>query len=407
MTDTEEVAGFNVSEFFHSPDWEEEIGDLSKSHLMIIGEYLGLPIVAGVKKGSLLLQVMKAMQGRIAGPSLAEPESIKDKIALQKIEMEKLKLQLEMGKTEVANRERERLHEREREKLRIAQEQVRVEQEKLRVEQKRARLEYEREQEKVRLDQERELEIRRMEHELQVLWLKRPEAEDRFNIGSAIKLVPIFNESDVAEFSSAFEKLARKPSWPESMWTTLVQCRLISKAQKVYAALSEETSAEYEQVREIILKAYELVPEAFRQRFRNLRKLYNCTFVEFAREKVSAFLDWLKAKGINDFESLKELILIEEFKNHIGMELKVHLEDLKLETIEAVAVAADEYTLSHKSVNRFSSRLDKWDKGKKGEKAAVTSGKSDGGSSPKKAKSSPSRGGSEIICFFLQEKGPC
>ena len=84
---------------------------------------------------------------------------------------------------------------------------------------------------------------------------------DQFNVSSAMKLVPLFDEKNVAEFFIAFEKIAHKLEWPEAMWTTLLQSRLLGKAQKVYVALKDDISSEYSSVKEIILKAYKLVPE--------------------------------------------------------------------------------------------------------------------------------------------------
>ena len=77
--------------------------------------------------------------------------------------------------------------------------------------------------------------------------------------------------------------------------------------------------------------------------------MHTQTYVEFSRSKEIAFDEWLKAKGVDDFVKLRELMLTEEFKNNVFKDLKVHLEDLKLDTVRAIAVAADEYALSHKS----------------------------------------------------------
>ena len=42
--------------------------------------------------------------------------------------------------------------------------------------------------------------------------------------------------------------------------------------------------------------------------------------MEFAREKESLFTRWCKASKATDFESLSELILLEEFKNSLRSE---------------------------------------------------------------------------------------
>ncbi|XP_066988204.1 uncharacterized protein [Macrobrachium rosenbergii] len=137
--------------------------------------------------------------------------------------------------------------------------------------------------------------------------------------------------------------------WPQEYWTTLIQSKLIGRAQKVYVTLDESLSSDYDNVKAIVLKAYELVPEAYRQRFRNLQKDREQTFVEFARGKRQYAEDWLKSKEVDNFEGLKELVLVEEFKRCVPDKLKVHLEELKIDTLQEVAIASDEYYLSHKN----------------------------------------------------------
>lgn len=64
----------------------------------------------------------------------------------------------------------------------------------------------------------------------------------------------------------------------------------MEKAQEVCSSLSIEQSLDYETLKKTVLHAYELVPEAYRQKLRNLNKTANQTFVEFAREKNVLFM---------------------------------------------------------------------------------------------------------------------
>ena len=57
-----------------------------------------------------------------------------------------------------------------------------------------------------------------------------------------------------------------------------------------------------------ILSAYELIPEAYRQ---NLKKAPNQTHIEFSREKGLLFDKWSAACKASDFNSIRELILLE------------------------------------------------------------------------------------------------
>ena len=54
------------------------------------------------------------------------------------------------------------------------------------------------------------------------------------------------------------------------------------KAQEAYTALPISECVDYNCVENAILKAYELVPEAYRQTFRNYHKPESQTHVEFA-----------------------------------------------------------------------------------------------------------------------------
>lgn len=47
------------------------------------------------------------------------------------------------------------------------------------------------------------------------------------------------------------------------MWVVLLQCKLMGKAQEVVSSLSNEVSMIYGVLKESILYAYELVPEAY------------------------------------------------------------------------------------------------------------------------------------------------
>ncbi len=63
----------------------------------------------------------------------------------------------------------------------------------------------------------------------------------------------------------------------------------MGKALEVFSTLSLEDSLNYDAVKLAILRAYELVPEAYRQKFRGHKKNSSQTFVEFSREKALLF----------------------------------------------------------------------------------------------------------------------
>uniref|UniRef100_A0A669E575 SCAN box domain-containing protein n=1 Tax=Oreochromis niloticus TaxID=8128 RepID=A0A669E575_ORENI len=171
-----------------------------------------------------------------------------------------------------------------------------------------------------------------------------------FDITKHVKLVPPFREAEVDSYFNAFERIAAALSWPKEFWPLLLQCKLVGKAQEVCTSLSIEDSLDYDIMKKTVLQAYELVPEAYRQKFRKCEKTANQTFVEFAREKSRLFERWLQASKVKDFEGLKELLLLEEFKKCLPDQVVIYLNEQKVTSLAKAAVMADEFTLTHKTI---------------------------------------------------------
>ncbi|CAC5366140.1 unnamed protein product [Mytilus coruscus] len=89
----------------------------------------------------------------------------------------------------------------------------------------------------------------------------------------------------------------------------MLQSVFEDKPAKIYSALSSEKSSDYDTVKQEVLKAYELMPETYRQKFRSYKK---------------------RVQAVCSFG------------------LKTHLDDKTVETLQDAAVISDYYTLSHK-----------------------------------------------------------
>ena len=148
-----------------------------------------------------------------------------------------------------------------------------------------------------------ELNARRIAHEESIA--------TKFDLGKNVRLVPPFNVSEVDKYFQHFERVAQNLKWPIDQWPLLLQSVLRGKAQEAYMALPISECVDYNSVKNAILKACELVPEAYRQKFRNYRKQESQTHVEFAHEK-EVYLDrWCNSRDVGtDFEKLRQVILI-------------------------------------------------------------------------------------------------
>ena len=178
----------------------------------------------------------------------------------------------------------------------------------------------------------------------------RSSTESQFDISKQIRFVPPFQEKEVDKYFLHFEKIATSLEWPKDVWTLLLQSVLVGKAREVYSSMSLEQSARYEFVKSTILKAYELVPEAYQQHFRSSKKKEAQTFTEFAREKEVQFDRWCTAMEVaQDYNKLRQIILLEEFKACLPPHIKTYLDERKVSDLNQAAICADDYSLTHKS----------------------------------------------------------
>ena len=221
--------------------------------------------------------------------------------------------------------------------------------------------EKERELEEKKLEKEKELKEKKLklqelkmeyEHAERMAEIKlktSPPTSQHFDILKHFSAVPPFQEIDVDTYFLNFEKMAKCLRWPKEYWITLLQKVLTGRAREIFTHLSAEQSNDYDYVKDLILRSYQLNPEAYRQQFRNCQKEVNQTYVEFARIKEQHFDRWCRSKSIEqDFGKLRQLILTEEFKRCVPNSIKTFIDEKKVETVHQAADFADEYFRTHK-----------------------------------------------------------
>ena len=325
---------------------------LKKENLVKVAAHYGITPAVGATK-SHILDLIKdhCVENDII-------DEVEEKPTAETAEVLKLRLEIEREERRLAREEAQRARDAEKalqdaqfaeaQKAREAARELKL------AELKEARelreLELKAEQEKALLEAEKEAAAR--EHELKMASLGKQSPSDKasaFDPARNIRLVPPFQEKEVDKYFAHFEKVADSLNWPKESWVLLLQSVLVGKAQEIYGSLSVEQSSNYGHVKEAILKAYELVPEAYRQKFRNYLKYDSKTHVEFAREKENLFNRWCHSKEIGqDFKKLKQMVLLEEFKDKVRPDIRSHLDEQKVEELEKAAIMADDYALTHK-----------------------------------------------------------
>ncbi|KAJ8040186.1 hypothetical protein HOLleu_14412 [Holothuria leucospilota] len=304
---------FNLDKFVTSPS-VEELDSLKKSEIVKVAKHYGIEFQPLMRKDEIKRYVLEYLVDESILPSTVLETAITvptdNTFELKRLEMEMNK---EIGLKEM---------EREKEK------------------------------------EEREMQREAREHEFRLKQLELVPIKGSdpkigldtggFDVSKHVKFVPKFQEENVEKFFNHFEKLGEQLKWPRDKWSILIQSNFTGKAQEVYSALSIEDSMDYDKVKKAILQAYELVPEAYRQKFRKYRKADIQTYVEFAYQKERHFDRWCASKKVSTFDTLRQLMLVEEFKRCVNDDIKTHLEENKADKLKEVANLADQYALTHK-----------------------------------------------------------
>jgi hypothetical protein len=259
----------------------------------------------------------------------------------------------------------------------------------------------EKERERQENERERQFQLERLKLQQSV-----PQTGQNFDVIKNFQAVPAFQEDDVDMYFLHFEKLATNLKWPKEYWTILLQKAFVEKAREIFAQLSVEQSQKYDYVKEVIMRGYQLNPEAYRQRFRNCKRDNGQTYVEFARVKEQLFDRWCHSKNVNkDFEKLRQIILVEEFKRKIPFNMKTFIDEKQVENLQDAADLADGYSLTHVSYNQRNQSNDTENTADDGSESD-TSPQSQGGTSVPYCTYCKRRGHTISECYKLASRQP-
>ena len=330
----------SAKEFVQSPSMEV-LETFKKDMLMQIAQELQLEMKRSTRKHELKRLIVEQLVDEDVLPdSCLEVYKPLPMEPSGQYEIRRLEIERELKLREFEARERELEAQQRKEELEAQQRK-----EELEAQQRKEELEAQKEERALKHEREMralELNARRIAHEESIA--------TKFDLGKNVRLVPPFNELEVDKYFQHFERVAQNLKWPIDQWPLLLQSVLRGKAQEAYTALPISECVDYNSVKNAILKAYELVPEAYRQKFRNYRKQESQTHVEFAHEKEVYFDRWCNSREVGtDFEKLRQVILIEEFKRCVRDDIKTYLDEQKVENLAKAAAYADDYALTHKS----------------------------------------------------------
>ncbi|XP_064089975.1 uncharacterized protein LOC135203981 [Macrobrachium nipponense] len=348
------MAQFTVQKFAADPSAElASIQNAKKLELLELASHLSIATRSSMRKNEIRNQILEDYMrvGKLGNEArqyiTREPSVLahEQQLEYERISLEREKLAAQKLESERQAEEKRLESERQmsRLKLEFEMEKARLQ---LALEREKEKLDYEAslalkfEQEKAKLSRENK------EHEISVLEAR----EKPFDLAKNIKLVPTFTDYDPEDYFKTFEEIALHLDWPRDQWVWLLRPKLTGKAAKVCRHL--ENTTDFQNVKQAILDAFSISVEGYRQTFRNKTKFTTQTYVEFASEKLREFRKWVKSAAVSTFAELENLIVLEEFKRKLPLNIMMYLEDREEKDLLKALTLADTYSLIHKFGNR-------------------------------------------------------
>ena len=124
---------------------------------------------------------------------------------------------------------------------------------------------------------------------------------------------------------------------------------LKGKILDVYSRLTVEAAQDYDQVKEALLKRFELTEAGFKSQFFQCRAEVGEAPKQFLGRLDNYLTRWVELASVEKtYEGLKSLFIREQYYRTCSLDLALFLRERKSETNEELAVIADRYLDAHK-----------------------------------------------------------
>ena len=141
---------------------------------------------------------------------------------------------------------------------------------------------------------------------------------------------------------SSFEKYATANKWDKNVRAAYLSALLKGRVLDVYDRLSTEDAADYDKLKDALLKNFDMTERGFRKKFCYSRPERSETFIQFSSRLCSYLNKWLTmAKVEKSFEAVCDFMARDQFLEVCSRELFVHLKPKAFENLDAMAKEAD------------------------------------------------------------------
>ena len=183
------------------------------------------------------------------------------------------------------------------------------------------------------LGQKEAAEVAKREHKLELEFLgqgnldDRPrDREDRAKIPNFPLLVDGKDDLDAYMYLQRFERYAETAKWKKTGWASKLSALLYGQVLEVYSLLSEEAAKDYDKVKILLMKRYDLTEDGYCRKFRASKLEVDESPDQFIVRLDRYLLRWLELSDTaQTFDGLKDLIAKEQSIDSCPKDLAIHL----------------------------------------------------------------------------------
>ncbi|XP_076851840.1 uncharacterized protein LOC143504063 [Brachyhypopomus gauderio] len=156
------------------------------------------------------------------------------------------------------------------------------------------------------------------------------------------KMLPFREDEDIEHYLTTFERIAQAGRWPREDWTLHLVPLLSGKARAAYVAMDIEDTADYEQVKWVLLQKYEINAETYRWRFRDNAVKDGETPRELQARLRDLYDEWMTPKQKTK-EEIGDAVVMEQFLQSINPEIRTWIKQHTLTTSRHAAELSENY----------------------------------------------------------------
>ena len=182
------------------------------------------------------------------------------------------------------------------------------------------------------------------EHEMKMAELRSQNASTRSDVHSLHLKIGKFddNQDKFDSYINKFELFAESQKVPDELRALYLISNLTGRALDVVNRMDVGDRDDYAKIKHELMAHYQLTEEGYRRKFRTARPEKGERPQQFATRLKGYLVQWIELSGIDEqYESLVDLILREQFMNNCSREVVAFVKERKGDTLEA---ANEHYT---------------------------------------------------------------